>query len=152
MTKDNKTSVGTTSVAASDVALEGVTAETARAARKEPRSGSWAATGAEGMACHAVGPIGQKERCTRCGKKGHIAKVCAEAAAARAAFLKNYGKPWELEHNLPNDEEERRGINPIPVRRGPADRDRDGARQGESTFQMDEIPGPRTQWEPGPEQ
>ena len=48
-------------------------------------------------ACHAVGPIGQKERCTRCGKKGHIAKVCTQAASARAAFLSNYGKPWEFE-------------------------------------------------------
>ena len=37
---------------------------------------------------HAMGPIGHKERCTRCGKKGHIAKVCTEAAAARAAFLR----------------------------------------------------------------
>ena len=52
------------------------------------------------MACHAVGPISQKERCTRCGKKGHIAKVFTEAAAAKAAFVRNYGKPWEFEQNL----------------------------------------------------
>ena len=50
--------------------------------------------------CHAVGPIGQRERCSRCGKKGHVAKVCAEAATARAAFIRSYGKPWEFEQTL----------------------------------------------------
>ena len=44
-------------------------------------------------ACQAVGPLGQRKRCTRCDKIGHIAKVCADAAPARAAYIKKYGKP-----------------------------------------------------------
>ena len=80
-------------------------------------------------ACHAVGPIGQKERCTRCGKKGHIAKVCTEAAAARAAFLKNNGKPWEFEQNLPDDKEGQHDRDPGPEKRGVGDRDRDRDRR-----------------------
>ena len=56
-------------------------------------------------ACHAVGPIGQRDKCSRRGKKGHIAKVCAEAASARAAYIKNYGKPWEFEQNLPDEDQ-----------------------------------------------
>ena len=59
-------------------------------------------------ACQAVGPLGQRTRCTRCDKVVHIAKVCAEAAPARAAFIKKYGKPWEYEQNLPEPEQRRR--------------------------------------------
>ena len=35
------------------------------------------------------GPHWQKDKCTRLGKRGHVAKVGAEGAAARAIFLKN---------------------------------------------------------------
>ena len=76
-------------------------------------------------ACHAVGPIGPKERCTCCGKKGHIAKVCMEAAAARAAFLRNYSKPWEFEQTLPEGDAGQRDWDPGPEQRGAGDRDRD---------------------------
>ena len=51
-------------------------------------------------ACHLVGPLGQRLRCTGCGKRGHLAKVCADAAPARMAFVSKYGKPWEYEQNL----------------------------------------------------
>ena len=44
-------------------------------------------------------------------------KVCTEAAAARATFLRNYGKPWEFEHNLPDDDEGR-DRDPSPEKRG----------------------------------
>ena len=46
-TPSKKRSAGTTPAAASNVALERVTAETTRAARKESRTSLWAATGAE---------------------------------------------------------------------------------------------------------
>ena len=72
-------------------------------------------------ACHALGPIGQMERCTSCGKKGHIAKVCTEGAAATAAFVTNYGKPWEFEQNQP-DKQDR---DPSPERPGSGGHDRD---------------------------
>ena len=59
-------------------------------------------------ACQAVGPLGQRKKCTRCGKIGHVAKVCADAAPARATYINKYGKPWEFEQNLPDPERNRR--------------------------------------------
>ena len=58
----------------------------------------------------AVGPLGLRKRCTRCDKIGHVAKVCADAAPARAAYIKKYGEPWEFEQqqNLPDPERNRR--------------------------------------------
>ena len=72
-----------------------------------------------------VGTIVQKERCTRCGEKRYISKVCAHTVAAGAAFFRNYGNPWEVEQNPLDDEEEGQDKHPSPVRRGSGDRDRD---------------------------
>ena len=82
-------------------------------------------------ACQAVGPLGQRKRCTRCDKIRHIAKVCADAAPARAAYIKKYGKPWEFEQNLPDPERNRRGSRSCSPK-NKRSRDRDGGYRARS--------------------
>ena len=82
-------------------------------------------------ACHVVSPLGQRTRCTRCDKVGHMAKVCAEAALARAAFIKKYGKPWEYEQNLP-EPEHRRWSSKSCSPKNRRSRDREGSNQAKS--------------------
>ena len=58
-------------------------------------------------------------------KTGHIVNVCTEAAAARAAFTRNCGKPSEFEQTLLKDDEGHRDRETSPEKQGAGYRDRD---------------------------
>ena len=108
---------------------EGRDSKSGKAGAKKWFVGCYGCGGDHMWTCHAVGPIGRKETCTRCGKKGHNAKVCTEAAAARAALIRNYGKPGEFEQYLPDNDEGQPDRDPSPERWGAGDRDRGRDRQ-----------------------